>query len=621
MRHLFLAAALSALCACSAKLARPARITLCSQGSCSAVEDAAGRERLLAGVYSLLREAKGRELRLYASDPDGRAPGKEGISFFVQGGPIPGRSTVREVAVPDVRYLDREKAELKAAFRNRRVTYIGIPVLCAQGDGVLSVADGQAVLSYSNLCSWLGIGTGSFALTWSLDYVDLDRGVAAGRWAMRGRGLPLVGGGGGYMLASFREKPAERPAPPPAPKPAAPPLVVEETESVSQAVALKLDTSIDDDGGDRVLDAGERVSLRAAVRNAGAAPAHDVELRLSGEPTLVACFGEGRSLGTIAPADAASAELACRLGSRVPTATVRLKLEAFAGGRRAAAKILTIGMKSALEIEEEVVSETGVDEIPPRSKSASGTNVALVVGVSRYREKAIPGVKYAARDAEVVARYLENVAGVAPENLKLLTDDSVTRSDLEAYVEDWLPRRVGPDSTVFVYYSGHGAPDLGGRESFLVPFEGHPDYPSKLYPLGRLYAALAKLPAKAVIVMLDSCFSGAAGRGIARSGARPLVPQVETISLAPNVAVLAGAAGTQISSDLDRVEHGLFTFFLLKGLRGEADRDRDGVVTLGELFPFVRGGVSERASRELNRDQTPMLLGTGGGPALPVARR
>ncbi len=63
--------------------------------------------------------------------------------------------------------------------------------------------------------------------------------------------------------------------------------------------------------------------------------------------------------------------------------------------------------------------------------------------------------------------------------------------------------------------------------AYIVPYEGHPDFPSKLYPLKRLYESLNKLPAKDVIVMLDSCFSGAKGRSITREGARPIAISIE----------------------------------------------------------------------------------------------
>lgn len=631
MRRTFLLAALLAATAgCSTKLIRPKSITLCSQSRCETVSDEGSRARLLTAAHELFRSAKGRDVALYSADPRTRGEKKAGISYFIQGGPIPGRSTISSLGVVDTLFIDRERSEAKLVIKTHS-TFVGTPVFCAETSAVLSVTSEEARFSGAPFCTWMAVGYGVFSLDWSIDFVDTDKRIAGGYWSMRGKGLPIIGGGSGYMIARFTEAPAPRAVEPPEPAAPAPkPVEVvsepapDSVEVVSQAVRLSMTTALGDENGDLILQGGEQMTLKVIVRNEGRALAAGAEAVLSGEPALTACLGDKRSLGAIVPGDKASVEFSCRLPKQIPSETAELRVELFAGQKRAkiAGKLIKVGMSPAAETVEEVISEIGVDDIPPRSANAAATdNVAVVVGLGRYREKNIPAVKYATRDAEVMARYLQNVGGVAADDIKVLTDDGATRSDLEAYVEDWLPRRVKPGSTVFFYYAGHGAPDPSGKEAFIVPFEGHPDFPSKLYPLNRLYAALAKLPAKAVIVMLDSCFSGAKGRGVSQEGARPLVALQETGGLDPRLAVLTGASGTQVTSDLDKAEHGLFTYYLLKGMRGDADADRDGTITLGELYPFVRGRVADLASRELNRDQTPALIG-GAGPraSLPVVR-
>lgn len=628
MRKTPLLAALALLAAgCSTKLIRPKSVSLCGNSGCEAVSDEPSRARLLTTMHELFRSAKGRDIVLYSADPRTREEKKEGISFFVQGGPIPGRSSISSLGMVDAMFIDRERSEAKFILKTH-ATYVGVPVFCAENAALLTVNAEEIKFTGAPFCSWMAISGGIFRLDWNIDFVDAGKGIAAGYWSMHGKGFPLIGGGSGYLVAHFKEAPAA-PKPVEAPKPApvavARPVAPDGVEVVSQAVRLFLATRLGDENGDLVLQGGEAVTLKVTARNEGTALAAGVEAVLTGEPALTACLGDKKSLGAVAPGEEASAEFSCRLPKQVPSDTVSLRVELFSGRSRAkaAGKVIKIGMSPESEAVEEIVSEIGVDDIPPRSKSgpASG-NIAVVVGLGRYREKNIPPVKYAVRDAEVMARYLRNVGGVAADDIKVITDDGATRSDIEAYVEDWLPRRVKPDSTVFFYYAGHGAPEPTGKEAFIVPFEGHPDFPAKLYPLNRLYAGLAKLPAKAVVVMLDSCFSGAKGRGVSQEGARPLVSLQETSGLDPRLAVLTGASGSQVTSDFDKAEHGLFTYFLLKGMRGDADADHDGTVTLGELYPFVRGRVSERASRDLNRDQTPELLG-GAGPraSLPVVRR
>ncbi|MCX5835386.1 MAG: hypothetical protein NTX62_00115, partial [Deltaproteobacteria bacterium] len=115
-------------------------------------------------------------------------------------------------------------------------------------------------------------------------------------------------------------------------------------------------------------------------------------------------------------------------------------------------RVLQVAMRS-VEVKEviEVVSEIDVDDIPSRVKGyEKKEDFALLFGISNYREKIIPEVKYASRDAEVMAKYLEHLAGIPRSNIMILTNDKVTKSDLEAYMEDWLPRRVTKNSRVFV---------------------------------------------------------------------------------------------------------------------------------------------------------------------------
>lgn len=233
---------------------------------------------------------------------------------------------------------------------------------------------------------------------------------------------------------------------------------------------------------------------------------------------------------------------------------------------------------------------------------------AVVIGISQYREEVIPKVAYAVKDAQAVASLLETQGGIPKTHIRLLTDSKATGNDLRS-VGDWLRMRVKPDSTVYVYYAGHGTPNPQTGEAYLVPWDGHPDYPSGLYPLKDLYATLNALPTKDVIVMLDSCFSGAAGRSVLAKDTRPMVISMENPLLASGkVIVLAASTGNQVSSDYARGEHGLFTHYLLAGLNGEADADHDGIVTLKEIFPYVHDSVAQAAVDELNREQTPVLL-------------
>jgi len=114
-----------------------------------------------------------------------------------------------------------------------------------------------------------------------------------------------------------------------------------------------------------------------------------------------------------------------------------------------------------------------LDELPAQARTRKAH--AVVIGIENYRES-LPAADFAARDARLAARYFRRVLGVPEANIALLTDAHATRGDFEKYFERWLPNRVEPGDEVYVYFSGHGAPNPAGGEAYLVPYDGDPTY-------------------------------------------------------------------------------------------------------------------------------------------------
>jgi len=244
-----------------------------------------------------------------------------------------------------------------------------------------------------------------------------------------------------------------------------------------------------------------------------------------------------------------------------------------------------------------VAARGELDDLPA-ARARNPRAHAVVIGVERYREK-LPRADFAAGDARLAAEYFKRVLGVPEENLALLVDERAAKSDFEKYFERWLPNRVEAGDEVFVYFSGHGSPNPAKGDAYLVPYDGDPTYIDQTgYPLKRMYEQLSKLPAKSVTVAMDSCFSGAGGRSVLAKGARPLVTVAVVDALPPKLTVLAAAAGDQISNSYQEKGHGLFTFFLLKGLKEKG-------ADMKTVFEYLKPEVARTARRELNSDQEP----------------
>ncbi len=253
--------------------------------------------------------------------------------------------------------------------------------------------------------------------------------------------------------------------------------------------------------------------------------------------------------------------------------------------------------------------KSDVDELPAITTKPRKDAFAVVIGIEQYRQQ-LPRADFAAHDARTVAEYLIKVLGYPEENIVTLINEHATKGDLEKYLEKWLPSNAGPGSTVFVYYSGHGAPNLSSGDTYLVPYDGDPSFIDQTgYSLDRMYAALGQLAAKKVVVALDSCFSGAGGRSVIPRGARPLVMNLKTASVPKDITVLSASSGEQISMSYNENGHGLFTYFLLKGIKTRDVVGEDGSIDVETLFAYVKPQVQSIARKNYNNEQTPQLIG------------
>ena len=258
---------------------------------------------------------------------------------------------------------------------------------------------------------------------------------------------------------------------------------------------------------------------------------------------------------------------------------------------------------------------TSIVDTPPTTRMPVNPNAyAVVIGIEKYRER-LPDAPYAKSDAETMAKYLTESMGFEKRNVAVLINDRATKSDLSKYLGTWLKNRARkPGSRVFVYYSGHGAPDVKTNSAYIVPYDGDPTYIADTgYPLKKLYEDLGKLKAGEIIVALDSCFSGAGSRSVIAKGARPIALALKNPALAAgNIVVLSASTGAQASSTYEAKGHGLFTYYLLKGLQGAADANGSGKISVKELHEYIGPKVETIAIEEYNNEQTPQMMDPSG---------
>ena len=238
---------------------------------------------------------------------------------------------------------------------------------------------------------------------------------------------------------------------------------------------------------------------------------------------------------------------------------------------------------------------------------------AVVIGISDYQDKDIPDLRFADKDAEAFANFLRSPAGGSLDNdhLKVLTNDQATAGRI-AEALDALIEQTKEGDQVIIYFSGHG--DVNRKTVSQPGFLLCWDSPSRVYMGGGTYSlsflqevvsTLSVQNLAKVTVITDACHAGKlSGSQIggaqltAANLARQFANEVKILSCQPNEFSLEGEQWGG--------GRGVFSYHLVDGLFGLADRNGDGMVTVGELDRYLEDNVTAEAAPQ---SQVPMLLG------------
>ncbi|MEM1135234.1 MAG: caspase family protein [Bacteroidota bacterium] len=262
------------------------------------------------------------------------------------------------------------------------------------------------------------------------------------------------------------------------------------------------------------------------------------------------------------------------------------------------------------------VSLSDVDNEIPETGNINSDGIAVVIGNKDYINRDVPSVDYAFSDAQSIKKYLIKAFGFKEENI--LYYENATQGNFnslfgtESNYKGRLYDLIIPNkSDVFVFYSGHGAPDLESKKGFFMPVDCDPAAVAlNGYSTEVFYRNLSKLPYKSLTVVLDACFSGASEGGMLIRNASPIFIDAEKSVLNDERSVVfSSSEGDQISSWYPEKYHSLFTYFFLKGLQGDADENADGAITVKEMGSFLKGNVSPVSRRLHRRDQNPQING------------
>lgn len=258
---------------------------------------------------------------------------------------------------------------------------------------------------------------------------------------------------------------------------------------------------------------------------------------------------------------------------------------------------------------------------------------AVIIGIGRYDRPEIPPLRYAVADAERLYEVLLGSAGFKRDQVLLLTDKTERKPTLRNVkwaLGTFLARSAQKDDLILIFFAGHGAPEIDprgiesdGLAKYLVPADADPDdlYSTAL-PMDELSTIFTRIEAEQVVMFLDACYSGAAG-GRTFASKRTRASRIDDVFLerltrSKGRVIVTAARANEVSLELEDLGHGVFSHYLIQGIRGTADLDRDGMVALQELYQYLEQEVS-RKSRLAGGNQHPVLKGELEG-VLPLTR-
>jgi uncharacterized caspase-like protein len=267
---------------------------------------------------------------------------------------------------------------------------------------------------------------------------------------------------------------------------------------------------------------------------------------------------------------------------------------------------------------------TTVDSNEPQVPQG-GKRLAVCVGISQYQHDRIPPLQVSHKDAERMATALRQQCGV--DRVTLLTNQQATRDAIERAIFRDLVAESAPGDTVFLFFSNHGGrtADVNGDEQdgfdeYLVPHDGQMGSPDTMI-LDDVFARwVRELDGRKVAIILDNCYSGgsskrAKGLGDLPSASAPLdffdgeVRRAKDLGQQGTM-VLAACEANQLAWEMpDDNEGSVLTYNILRSLTtASADQNRDGRLSIGEVYRFIQQPVQDYVRQTFSAEQTPILL-------------
>ncbi|MBW2006144.1 MAG: caspase family protein [Deltaproteobacteria bacterium] len=271
-------------------------------------------------------------------------------------------------------------------------------------------------------------------------------------------------------------------------------------------------------------------------------------------------------------------------------------------------KIAPVAKPAEVEIEPVAKKPAKIEKIVTLPKI--GKYYAVIIGIGKYQDDKIPTLKYTTVDAEEMYNILTDpqYGNFPKDQVKLLIDEQATYNNIKSAIGTWLRRNTRKDDTVIIFFAGHGAPE--DEKTYWITYNANID---DLYGTAlsndEIADMLDRVEAKKMVAFLDSCYSAATVNRTDKKRSIMIVKDPFQKFKGKGRVIIASSDGKEESLEIEKFGHGVFTHYLLKALKGEADENKDGFVELDEVWDYVKYRVTDTA-RKYGSTQTPIIDGS-----------
>lgn len=236
-------------------------------------------------------------------------------------------------------------------------------------------------------------------------------------------------------------------------------------------------------------------------------------------------------------------------------------------------------------------------------KGNSQTTYAVIVGIADYQnnQAGFKDLTWTINDTKKISNFLMSKEGgsVPSSNIYVLTEEKAKKANIIFYAKKLFDKAKEEDKVIF-FFSGHGMPGA------FLPYDFNPTNTDNFLSYDEVKSIFKASKSKTKILYADACYAGALKDN--KKAVSEENSNNEKGNDKSDVVIMLSCSENETSLESGETKQGLFSYFLIHGLKGYADLNKDNQITIDELHKYVYG-KTVKAAKKRNNKQHPMTFG------------